>query len=395
MNCSKVKKDFCQFLSESFKSIILNTNINPMAMDFEMEFFYNGVKLFELINGGGIIVNENQIIIDGTHIENQITKTSISYQYFFYKILNGKKILWFYGDYSITEKPNETCCGNSEIKIVEENINIEVSETFTNFGTLQGLRGASAYEVYLETTSDNPKKTIEQWLESLKGESVKGDKGDKGDPFTFQDLTPAQVMLLKGADGNDGQDGQDGQNGTNGLSAYEVWKQSNPTGSLQDFYNSFGVKRVIKKLQTSFVDSTITPKIIADLSGIILENGKSYRVQLLGTLQTAATTTGGRLHWVLSGGAVVTTLGFIEGSITHADATTTIRKTILQLDSTINNNSGIVTTGVGTLNVPVAFQSQMVLNCTASGFLNFYFASEVAASNATLNAGTTIIIEEI
>ena len=58
--------------------------------------------------------------------------------------------------------------GNSEIKIVEENINIEVSETFTNFGTLQGLRGASAYEVYLETTTDNPKKTIEEWQKATR-----------------------------------------------------------------------------------------------------------------------------------------------------------------------------------------------------------------------------------
>ena len=392
MNCSKTKKNFCQYLKESFKSIILNTNINPIAMDFEMEFFYSGIKLFELINGVGIVVNENQIIIDGTHIESQITKTNISYQYFFYKILNGKRVLWFYGDYSITENPNKICCGNSEIKIVEENINIEVSETFTNFGTLQGLRGASAYEVYLETTTDNPKKTIEEWLESLKGESV---KGDKGDPFTFQDLTPAQVLLLKGADGNDGQDGQDGQDGINGLSAFDIWKQTNPSGTLKDYYNTFGVQRVIKKLQNSFVDATITPKIVSDLSNITIESGKIYRVQLLGTIQTSATTTGGRLHWVLSGGAVVTTNGFIEGSITHADATTTIRKTILQLDGTVNNNSGIVTTGVGTINIPVAFQSQMILNCTAGGFLNFYFASEVTASNATLNAGTTIIIEEI
>ena len=163
---------------------------------------------------------------------------------------------------------------------------------------------------------------------------------------------------------------------------------------MQDYYNAFGVQRVIKKLKNSFVDATITPKIVSDLSGITIESGKIYRVQLLGTIQTSAATTGGRLHWVLSGGAVVTTNGFIEGSITHADATT-IRKTILQLDGTVNNNSGIVTTGVGTINIPVAFQSQMILNCTAGGFLNFYFASEVAASNATLNAGTTIIIEEI
>ena len=398
MNCNKTKKNFCQFLNESFKSIILNVNINPIAMDFGMEFFYNGTKLFELINGGGIVVDANKIIIDGTYIENQITKTNISYQYFFYKILNGKKILWFYGDYSITEKPNEICCGNSEIKIVEENINIEVSETFTNFGTLQGERGASAYEAYYETTADNPKKTIAQWLESLKGESV---KGDKGDPFTFQDLTPAQVFLLKGADGNDGKDGQDGndgkdgQDGNDGVSAFEIWKQTNPNGTLQDFYDSFGVNRVVKKLQSAFTDATITPKIVNNLSDIAIESGKTYRVQLLGTFQTNATTTGGRLHWVLTGGAVVNAHGFIESSITHGAANTALRQTIIQLDATVNNNSGIITTGVGAINTPVAFQSQMILVCITSGFLNFYFASEINTSIATLNAGTTIIMEEI
>lgn len=53
------------------------------------------------------------------------------------------------------------------------------------------LGGASAYEVYLENTSDDPPKDVAEWLASLKGQD--------------------------GQDGQDGIDGQDGQDGAPGI----------------------------------------------------------------------------------------------------------------------------------------------------------------------------------
>lgn len=43
-----------------------------------------------------------------------------------------------------------------------------------------------------------------------------GKIGPKGDPFTFDDLTPEQIVLLTGADGLDGKDGIDGKDGLDG-----------------------------------------------------------------------------------------------------------------------------------------------------------------------------------
>lgn len=57
-------------------------------------------------------------------------------------------------------------------------------------------RGASAYEI---AVANGYVGTEEQWLESLKGE-----KGDKGDPFTWDDLTTEQKKELTGPPGADG-----------------------------------------------------------------------------------------------------------------------------------------------------------------------------------------------
>lgn len=60
-------------------------------------------------------------------------------------------------------------------------------------------RGASAYEI---AVANGYVGTEEQWLESLKGE-----KGDKGDPFTWNDLTAEQKKELTGPKGDKGDTG--------------------------------------------------------------------------------------------------------------------------------------------------------------------------------------------
>ena len=60
-------------------------------------------------------------------------------------------------------------------------------------------RGASAYEI---AVANGYVGTEEQWLESLKGE-----KGDKGDPFTWDDLTAEQKKELTGPKGDKGDKG--------------------------------------------------------------------------------------------------------------------------------------------------------------------------------------------
>lgn len=78
--------------------------------------------------------------------------------------------------------------------------------------------------------------------ESLKGAgAIKGEKGDKGDPFTYDDFTPEQLVLLKGEKGDSGQDGIDGTNGINGLnglSAYQIAIDNGFDGTEQEWLES-------------------------------------------------------------------------------------------------------------------------------------------------------------
>lgn len=56
-----------------------------------------------------------------------------------------------------------------------------------------GQDGKSAYELAVELGFEGDEAT---WILSLKGD--KGEPGEKGDTFTFEDLTPEQVLSLKG-----------------------------------------------------------------------------------------------------------------------------------------------------------------------------------------------------
>ena len=69
----------------------------------------------------------------------------------------------------------------------------------------------SAYAIAVE---HGYKGTVEQWLESLRGQ--KGDKGEKGDPFTYSDFTAEQLAELKGEKGEKGDKGDTGATGPQG-----------------------------------------------------------------------------------------------------------------------------------------------------------------------------------
>lgn len=108
-------------------------------------------------------------------------------------------------------------------------------QTKFNVQFINGIRGASAYEVALR---NGFRGTEQEWLESLKAiqaqadwsqtdanasdyiknkpELLKGDKGDKGDPFTYADFTQEQLLSLKGEKGDKGDKGDTGEQGIQG-----------------------------------------------------------------------------------------------------------------------------------------------------------------------------------
>lgn len=62
-----------------------------------------------------------------------------------------------------------------------------------------GLRGLSAYEIYVQHGGT---LTEEEWLDSLRG--PEGPQGNPGNPFTYEDFTPEQLEALRGPEGPEG-----------------------------------------------------------------------------------------------------------------------------------------------------------------------------------------------
>lgn len=97
--------------------------------------------------------------------------------------------------------------------------------TASVFG-ISGCAGKSAYDLAVENGYEG---TLEQWLESLKGE--KGDKGDKGE------MGAAGQNGTDGAGSTDGKDGQDGKDGKDGSTwLYGDGEPNDSQGKDGDFY---------------------------------------------------------------------------------------------------------------------------------------------------------------
>ena len=392
MSCFKPKKDFCFLKNEDSADIKIKTNFSAIDYDYKLVIYYDGKVHGTIEVGDGITVSDDNIFINSEKL-----KTVIGYlnacNYELFRIVSGKEIIILTGGISVLENSkNCTDCGNSaNLVFKEENINLSISEVYLNGGSGSGQRGLSAYEVAVKNGFAG---TETEWLLSLKG--AKGEKGEAGKPFTFQDLTEAQVLLLKGADGADGVDGEDGadgvdgKDGADGLSAYELWLQNGNNGTFNEFLASQLLGRTVKKLQNDFINSTVTLSEVTDLTFQVVA-GKQYRFKLLGTAQTVATTTGFKLYFWCNGS--INFLGYLDTITTHTNSNAGGRFTPTVIDTT--PIAGVITTGVGAVNTPVSIDSEAIINCITSGTFKIMFASEIANSQAQLNKHTTIILEEI
>lgn len=122
--------------------------------------------------------------------------------------------------------------------------------------------------------------------------------------------------------------------------------------------------------------------------------GKNYRVEIIGTYQTAALTTGGSLGFVLTSGSG-TIHGNMEGKITSTNTSADMRQSIYSVNnSAATAGSFLTTTGVGTINQPHYIGGSFIFNCTGSGTVQARWGSEVAASAAQLNAGSVMFLTE-
>ena len=115
--------------------------------------------------------------------------------------------------------------------------------------------------------------------------------------------------------------------------------------------------------------------------------GQTYKMEMIGTYQTAATTTGIKIK--LGGTAVCNVAGKIYGAIGN----TAVNTELAIMASTMT--SELVTSGVGGINSPHFIGCDTIFRCTTSGTVLVTIASEINLSAAQLNIGSTCMVERI
>ncbi|MBY8826128.1 hypothetical protein [Sphingomonas colocasiae] len=148
-------------------------------------------------------------------------------------------------------------------------------------------------------------------------------------------------------------------------------------------------RRVLAAAESS---TSPTAALITDTNGdwtFPVANGQTYRVQIIGTYQTAATATGGRLAIAAVSGATGTINGYMAGGINHNAAATALAMAIGALPAEL------VTTGVTTINTPTHIIADFVFVCTGSGSLEIRWGTEVGSSAAQLNAGSLLLVDPL
>jgi len=142
-------------------------------------------------------------------------------------------------------------------------------------------------------------------------------------------------------------------------------------------------------INSNFTSTSTTPSNVLPLSF----NGKAgnvYRVELIADYQTAATTTGCIIGIGTNGSGNVR--GFIKGSVSATAAATELS---IPLRAFSGAGSSLTTTGVSAINTPHSIHLVAVIRCTADGVFGIRFGSEVEGSQAQLNAGSVLIIQEL
>lgn len=118
--------------------------------------------------------------------------------------------------------------------------------------------------------------------------------------------------------------------------------------------------------------------------------GKRYKIDVIASFSTNTTTTGIKVgYYSSSAGGVIN--GFIEASVNHTAVATGLKAPMYTIATTPTTGSEFISTGVTVINTPQYLLATLIFNCTVSGNIQFAMASEVAATNATLNANSVLI----
>lgn len=169
----------------------------------------------------------------------------------------------------------------------------------------------------------------------------------------------------------------------------------NDLGELQSFDLTAPVgstQRTVLSLASNFSSTSTTRANVTGMNFAVTA-GKKYKITLIGDYQTAATTTGGSIGFILTSGTG-NIKGFVTMAISQSIVATDLTTTIRAINAT-NTTAGSFTTssGVSVINSPHYFYADLIFDCLTSGVFSLQWGSEVASSAAQMNAGSTMIIE--
>jgi len=151
---------------------------------------------------------------------------------------------------------------------------------------------------------------------------------------------------------------------------------------------SGGSSKALDRLASDFA-TTATSLQTTDIAYTFPSTGL-YHVVLMANFQTSNTNGGIKAAYAASGGLAYDFIsGYIRAPIDIFDATTE------RVSSFATITSGVNTTGVNPSGSPHHLQSDMLINVTTAGTITLKFASESGSYTATLNAGSTLIIEKL
>ena len=165
-------------------------------------------------------------------------------------------------------------------------------------------------------------------------------------------------------------------------------------GSIYSISSLLNPTKIVKKLSTNVSSTSTTRANITDFQFNCVA-GKTYRIEIIASYQTAVITTGGSMGFVLPTGAG-TIKGFMEAEIVQTTGATGLKTSIRAINAT-NTTAGsfMTSTGVGVINSDHSWYVLVTFKCTTNGTFQVQWGSEVASSSATLMADSVMIIEEI
>jgi hypothetical protein len=217
-----------------------------------------------------------------------------------------------------------------------------------------------------------------------------GPQGPQGDPGPTGPQGAQGIQGIQGIQGPTGATGATGAQGpagvgvpTGGSTGQALVKTSNA-----DYAFGWGTPGVVvKNLASDFATGSTTNVDVTGMNHAVGAN-EVWEVRVIGRYQTVATTTGAGISLTIPTGATVTGVADIRQAASGTDSF--YQADILANDANITSASVVA----ANTDYPVLLRAIVIVAANA-GNIQLRWRSEIASSNATLRAGTRMILQRL